>query len=145
MKSCDFCNQIFSQSCDFCNQIFSLRITTLTAIGGYVAGKFCGISPLHGAVYAVASCVAYQSADMIGNAILSKLSNRMGKSVNEFMVMPLLVTSVYLSYKAGNKALALMGKQSLKGQLTLETAVKVSIVSGITGFFSGLLIDYMRG
>ena len=35
---------------DFREEIFDPRITILTAIGGCIAGKFCGISTIHGAI-----------------------------------------------------------------------------------------------
>ncbi|HEV3270207.1 MAG TPA: hypothetical protein VGZ69_06125 [Candidatus Rhabdochlamydia sp.] len=129
----------------FCKEIFHTRTNTLTVIGGCVAGKLYGISPIHGAVYAVASRITYQAAGRIAHLVFTKCHAKLSKweckrSFRKLMVMPLMMTSVYLGYTAGNKALSLIGRP-----LALETAIKVSFVSGITGFFSGLLIDYMRG
>ncbi len=123
---------------------FHPRATILTVIGGCIAGRFCGISSMHGAVYAVASRVAYQAATIISEAVFNKCHAKlfdldMKRSFKKLMVMPLMMTSAYLGYTAGNKALSLIGKR-----IAFETAIKISLVSGITGFFSGLLIDYIK-
>lgn len=127
---------------DFCEEVFHPRATILTAIGGGIAGKFCGISPIHGAVYAVASRVACQAAIIISDTVLdkcdAKLSKELKKGFMELVATPLIMTSAYLGYTKGNKALSLIGRR-----LVFDTAVKVSLVSGIAGFFSGLLIGYI--
>ena len=130
---------------NLCKEIFHIRTNTLTVIGGCIAGKLYGIPPIHGAVYAVTSRIAYQAACIISNAVFTKCYKNlseldMKRSFKKLMVTPLIMTSIYFSYTAGNKALSLIGRR-----LDLETAIKVSFVSGITGFFFGLLIDYMRG
>ncbi|MEK7339709.1 MAG: hypothetical protein WBD50_02065 [Candidatus Rhabdochlamydia sp.] len=129
---------------DFRREIFHPRTSILTVIGGCIAGRFCGISPIHGAVYAVASRIAYQATFIISNAVFTKCRAKlsdldMKRSFRKLMVTPLMMTSAYLSYTAGNKALSLIGRR-----IAFETAIKVSLVSAITGFFSGLFIDYIK-
>ena len=63
----------------------------------------------------------------------------MKRSFRKLMVTPLIMASAYLGYTAGNKVFSLIGRR-----IVLETAIKVSVISGITGFFSGLLIDFIR-
>ncbi|VHO03978.1 hypothetical protein [Candidatus Rhabdochlamydia sp. T3358] len=131
-------------SIDFRKEVFHPRTTTLTAIGGCIAGRFCRISPLHGAIYAVVSRIAYQIAYMINDTVFTKFYIKLSelkikKSFKKLMVTPLMMSSAYLGYTAGNKALSLIGRR-----IAFETAIKVSLVSGVTGFFSGLLIDFIR-
>lgn len=127
----------------FCEEVFHPRATILTAIGGGIAGKFCGISPIHGAVYAVASRIACHAAIIIGGAVIDKCDTKLSKlelekGFRDLVVTPLIMTSAYLGYTAGNKALSLVGRP-----LVFATAAKVSLISGITGFFSGLFLDYV--
>lgn len=86
---------------DFRKEIFHTRINTLTVIGGCIAGKLYGIPPIHGAVYAVASRIAYQAACIISDAVFTKCYENlseldMKRSFRKLMVTPLMMTSVYL-------------------------------------------------
>lgn len=137
-------NTLDMSSYDFCREVFHPRATALTAIGGCIAGRFCGISPMHGAIYAVTSRSVAQAAFLINWVVLSKCHDqlfelRLQKNFEKLIFAPLIImANAYLAFTAGNKVLSLIGKP-----LIFATAVKVSLVSGIIGFFSGLLIDYM--
>ena len=125
---------------NFC-KVLPPRNITLVAIGGCVAGRFYKISSMHGAVYAVTAHLVYRVAVVIHRTIFTGIptKRRIKMNFGAFMSMPFLMTTICLSYAAGNKALSLVGRQ-----LAFETAVKVSCVSGVISFFSGLLVDYMR-
>lgn len=118
---------------NFFREVCQPKFIILAAIGGGVSGRFCNISPLQGAVYAVAGSLAYRVAHKINGAICNKIRD---KNFNDFIKYPLDMACVYFSYLAGNKALSFLGKQ-----IALETAFKVSIIAGITG----LCINYAIG
>ncbi|KAG6558572.1 hypothetical protein RHABOEDO_000517 [Candidatus Rhabdochlamydia oedothoracis] len=122
----------------FCKSIFDPRAVALTAVGGCIAGRFCGISPMHGAIYAVTSRSVGTVAAIIHIGLFTR-SVRLMNSFSKFLVTPLLMTRAYLVFTAGNKALSLIGKP-----LIFTTAVKVSLILGITSFFSDLLINYIK-
>jgi len=129
----------------FCKEVFHPRVAALTAIGGCIAGRFCGIPPMHGAIYAVTSRSVAQAAFLINWVVLSKCHDqlfelRLQKNFEKLIFAPLIImANAYLAFTAGNKVLSLIGKP-----LIFETAAKVSLISGIAGFLPGLLINGIK-
>lgn len=128
----------------FYGEVYPLKAIVLTAIAGGLSARFCKIPPLQGAVYAVASSLAYQIACKINDTICNKLRNKNywpgNKNLHTFIRYPLEMAHVYFGYLAGNKALSLMGKQ-----MALGTAFQISLVSGVTGLFINCIIDRIFG
>lgn len=119
--------------------VFCPEKVALSAIGGCIAGRFCRISPLHGAIYAVVSGVVNLATFWTGMNIVCDLENRFPelKRLGGTNVIALLsTTSVFLAFTAGNKALSLIGKP-----LIFSTAVKVCLISEMIGLSSRLFMN----
>lgn len=141
---------------EFCGKVCPLKATFFCALGGFLSGRLLGtISPVHGAVYVVASRITYLVVNKtIGSVIVQSnqavkwMSKIVGKVTPgafpdnimyqnaSFIRSSLNIANIYLCYSAGNRVLSLLG-----GQFIFTTALKVSCISGFITYFAAFLFD----
>lgn len=129
----------------FCREICPLKATAFAAIGGCLSGRFCGISPLEGAVYSVVSSVAYRVACKVSRGVSNEFyyeinhisRNHCDDSSGTMLLQDKeAIANVCLGYLAGNIALSL-----LERQISFRTAIMFSFASGITGFLTDVVVN----